>query len=187
MSMELFEAIHTRQSVSKVRADPVPRAVIEKLLAAAVQAPNHHKVRPWRFIVLTGEARERLGEAFGEGLLRRNPLAPPEAVAADRAKPLRAPVLIAVGVDKPNGPKVVEIENVCAAAAATENLLLAAHAMGLGAMWRTGDAAFDPGVKAVLGLAPDQHLIGFVYVGYPVAEVPPPNRPGADDRTTWME
>jgi len=185
--MELFEAIHTRQSVSKVRPEPVPRAVIEKLLEAAVQAPNHHKVRPWRFIVLTDEARERLGEAFGAGLLRRHPLAPPEAVAAERAKPLRAPVLIAVGVDKPNGPKVIEIENVCGAAAAAENLLLAAHAMGLGAMWRTGDAAFEPGVKAMLGLATDQHLIGFVYLGYPLAELPPPNRPGAEDRTVWME
>jgi nitroreductase len=186
-SMELFEAIHTRQSVSKVRPDPVPREVIEKLLAAAAQAPNHHKVRPWRFIVLTGAARERLGEAMGRSLLRRNPQAVPEAVAADRAKPLRAPVLIAIGVDKPAGPKVVEIENVSAASAAAQNLLLAAHAMGLGAMWRTGDAAFDPDVKAALGLAPDQHLIGFIYVGYPQAELPPPNRPGAADRTVWME
>jgi nitroreductase len=59
--------------------------------------------------------------------------------------------------------------------------------MGLGAMWRTGDAAFDPDVKAALGLAPDQHLIGFIYVGYPQAELPAPNRPGADDRTTWLE
>src|SRR5262245_59578717 len=152
--MELFEAIHTRQSVSKVRPDPVPRELIEKLLSAAAQAPNHHKVRPWRFIVLTGAARERLGEAMGTSLLRRNPNAVPEAVAAERAKPLRAPVLIAVGVDKATQPKVVEIENVSAASAAAQNMLLAAHALGLGAMWRTGDAAFDPGVKAALGLAP---------------------------------
>lgn len=185
--MDLFEAIHTRQSVSKVRPDPVPRAMIERLLAAAAQAPNHHKVRPWRFIVLEGAARERLGEAMGQALLRRNPAALPEAVAADRAKPLRAPVLIAIGVDKASGPKVVEIENVCAAAAAAQNLLLAARALGLGAMWRTGDAAFDPGVKVALGLEPDQHLIGFIYVGYPVAEMPPPTRPGAEDRTVWLE
>ena len=185
--MELFEAIHTRQSVSKVRPDPVPREMIEKLLAAAAQAPNHHKVRPWRFIVLTGAARERLGEAMAQSLLRRNPAALPEALANDRAKPLRAPVLIVVAADKPNQPKVVDIENVSAASAAAQNLLLAAHALGLGAMWRTGDAAFDPEVKTALGLAPDQHLIGFIYVGYPLAELPAPNRPGADDRTIWME
>lgn len=184
--MDIFTAIHTRQSVSKVRPDPVPRELIERLLAAAAQAPNHHKVRPWRFFVLTGAARERLGEAMAQALLRRDPAALPEAVAAERAKPLRAPVLIAVGVDRPSGPKVVEIENVCAAAAATQNLLLAAQALGLGAMWRTGPAAFEPGVKAMLGLAPEQHLVGFVYVGYPLAELPPPNRPGAEDRTRWL-
>lgn len=185
--MELFEAIHTRQSVSKVKPDPVPRELIEKLLAAAAQAPNHHKVRPWRFMVLTGQARERLGEAMGRALRRRNPAALDEAVAVERAKPLRAPVLIAVGVDRPSQPKVAEIENVSAASAAAQNLLLAAHALGLGAMWRTGDAAFDSEVKAALGLAPDQHLVGFIYVGYPLAGMPPPSRPGAEDRTTWLE
>jgi nitroreductase len=185
--MELFEAIHTRQSVSKVKPDPVPRELIETLLAAAAQAPNHHKVRPWRFMVLTGPARERLGEVMGRALRRRNPAALDETVAVERAKPLRAPVLIAVGVDRPSQPKVVEIENVSAASAAAQNLLLAAHALGLGAMWRTGDAAFDPEVKAALGLAPDQHLVGFIYVGYPLAELPPPSRPGAEDRTVWME
>lgn len=130
--MELFEALHTRQSVSKVRPDPVPREVIEKLLAAAAQAPNHHKVRPWRFIVLTGAARDRLGAAMGQALLSRNPAALPEAVASDRAKPLRAPVLIVVAADRPSQPKVVDVENVSAASAAAQNLLLAAHAMGLG-------------------------------------------------------
>src|SRR5512143_3401035 len=172
--MELFEALQTRQSVSKVRPDPVPRELIEKLLAAAAQAPNHHKVRPWRFVVLTGAARQRLGDVMAQTYLRQNPSAPAEAVAVEAARPLRAPALIAVGVDRPSDPKVVEIENVCAAAAATENLLLAAHGLGLGAMWRTGNAATDPDVKTFLGLARDQHLIGFVYVGYPLAEVPPP-------------
>ena len=69
----------------------------------------------------------------------------------ERAKPLRAPVLIAVGVDKPVDPRVLEIENICAVAAAVENLLLAAHAQGLGAMWRTGPAAHDPRSKEISG------------------------------------
>ena len=119
--MELFEAIHTRMSIGKVKPDPVPRELIEQMLDAGAQAPNHHKVQPWRFIVLTGSAREHLGAVMAQALLRRQPDAPPEIVAAERAKPLRAPVLIAVGVDKPSGPKVEEIENVCAAAAATQN------------------------------------------------------------------
>jgi len=90
-------------------------------------------------------------------------------------------------VDMPSEPKVVEIENICAAAAATQNLLLAAHALGLGAMWRTGPAARDPNVKAFLGLVPDQHLIGFVYIGYPEGDPATWERPGFEDRVTWME
>ncbi len=185
--MELFEAIRTRMSIGKVKPDPVPRVLIEQILDAGAHAPNHHKVQPWRFIVLTGAARERLGEVMAQALLRRQPDAAPEMVAAERAKPLRAPVLIAVGVDKPSGPKVVETENICAAAAATQNILLAAHGLGLAAQWRTGAAATEPAVKALLGLAPDQHLIGFVYVGWCLVHPQGYPRPPASERTTWIE
>ena len=185
--MDVFEAIYARQSVSKMRPDPVPRELIEKLLAAAVQAPNHHRVRPWRFIVLTGEARNRLGEVMVQSYRLRVPECSPEAQNVERARPLRSPVVIAVAVDPPVEPKVKEIENVCAAAAAVENMLLAATGLGLAAMWRTGWAAFDPLVKAFFGLQPEQHLIGFVYVGYALVEPPPPNRPSFEDRTVWME
>ncbi len=185
--MDALEAIFTRQSVSKVKPDPVPRELIEQVLAAAVQAPNHHRVRPWRFVVLEGEARNRLGEVMARSKQAREPGVAEAALDVERARPLRAPVVIAVGVDRPSDPKVVEIENVCAAAAAVENMLLAAHALGLGAMWRTGLAATDPAVKAFLGFAPDQHLIAFVYIGYPEFEQPPKERPSFEDRTTWME
>ena len=185
--MDVFEAIHTRMSIGKVKPDPLPRELIEKMLEAAAQAPNHHKVQPWRFIVLSGAARDRLGDVMARTLLRRQPDAAPEIVAAERARPLRAPVLIAVGVDKPAGPKVVEIENICAAAAATQNMLLAAHALGLAAQWRTGPAAIEPEVKSLLGLEPDQNLIGFVYVGYCMVEPQGYARPSAAERTVWME
>lgn len=184
--MDAIEAIFSRQSVKNVRPDPVPRALIEQLLAAGAQAPNHHKVRPWRFVVLTGAARNRLGDVMAQALLRHNPAALEAAVAIERAKPLRAPVLIAVGVDKASAPKVVEYENVCAAAAAAENILLAAHALGLGGMWRSGQPIFEPAVRQALGLAADQQMVGFLYIGYPAAELPAPTRPGADDRTVWM-
>lgn len=185
--MDLFEAIYARQSMGKVKPDPVPRELIEKLLSAAVQAPNHYKVRPWRFVAMSGAGRERMGEAMAQSLKRRVPDAPPEALDAERSRPLRAPWVIAVGVDEPSEPKVLEIENICATAAAVENLLLAATALGLGAMWRTGPAALAPEVKASLGFAADQHIIGFVYVGYPEFEKPPAERPGYEDRTVWLD
>lgn len=185
--MEVLQAIHHRQSVGKVRPDPIPKEVIERLLDAAVQAPNHHKVRPWRFFVLQGNALRRLGDIMAESLHLRKPEISEEGLAAERAKALRAPVIIAIGVDKPTDAKVVEIENICAAAAAAENLLLAAEGLGLAAMWRTGPAATDPTVKTFLRLGVDQHLIGFLYIGYPESERPMPERPGYEDRTTWLE
>jgi nitroreductase len=185
--MDILELIHTRHSISKVKPDPIPKVMVEKLLAAAVQAPNHYRVRPWRFVVLQGQARERLGEVMARALKNRKPETLEEVLAVERLKPLRAPLLIAVGVDKPSEPKVLEIENVCAAAAACQNLLLAAHALGLGAKWRTGAAALDPQVKAFLGFAPDQPLIAFLYIGYPVGDLSLQERPSYEDRTVWME
>jgi nitroreductase len=185
--MDVFEAIYGRASVAKVKPDAVPRSSIEKLLSAAVQAPNHHRIRPWRFVVMTGAARNRLGEVMAHVMSKREPATPEPILVVERAKPLRAPVIIAVGVEKPSNPKVVDIENVCAAAAAVENLLLAAVGEGLAAMWRTGSAAYDPEVKAFLGFAPDQHLIGFIYIGYPETDRPQVERQSYLDRTVWLE
>ncbi len=99
--MDVLEAIHTRYSAGKMKPDPVARGLIEQLLSAAVQAPNHYKVRPWRFVVLTGAGREKLGEAMAQSTKANKPEATEEDLQKDRMKPLRAPVVIAVAVDKP--------------------------------------------------------------------------------------
>lgn len=184
--MDVFEAIRSRHMQTDVKQDAVPRALIEKLLSAAAQAPNHYKVRPWRFVVLTGDGLKKLGEAFAASFAERQPDLPAEALEKTRALPLRAPLVIAVGVDKPAEPKVLEIENIAAVAAACQNLLLAAHAEGLAVKWRTGEWAEDVKVKAFLGFAPDQRVIAFLYIGYPesIAEHQP--RPSFEDRTVWM-
>jgi nitroreductase len=185
--MDTQTALHTRTSVPKMKADELPRETILKLLDAGNQAPNHHRVRPWRFFVLTGAARTRLGDVMAASLLSREPDATPEQLDKTRALPLRAPVIIAVGVDAPREERIIEIENVCAAAAACQNILLAAHDLGLGAIWRTGVWARDAQVKALFGLAPEQHLIAFLYVGYAAGEVKLTERPPVDDRVMWME
>lgn len=185
--MDLFEAIKTRHSVGKVKADSLPRDLIEKLLQAGNQAPNHYKIRPWRFIVLTGNARNRLGDVMAASQQDRMPGAPKEAFDKTRALPLRAPVIIAVGVDLPVETKVLEVENLSAASAACQNILLAAHALGLGAIWRTGDWARDAKVKDFLGFTMDQHIAGFIYVGIPEFVAEPVARPTFEDRTTWID
>jgi len=184
--MDTLTAIHTRQSIGKVKPDAVSRELIEKLLSAAVQAPNHYKVLPWRFVVMTGDGRNKLADVMAATFKTKFPDVPAEAVAKEHAKPFRSPVVIAVAVDKPAESKVIEIENICAAAAACQNILLAAHELGLGAQWRTGDAARDPEVKKALGFEPDQHLIGFLYIGYPEFALEPRERPGFEERTVWV-
>jgi nitroreductase len=185
--MDTLTAIHTRFSVPKVGPAPVPGALVEALLSAAVQAPNHYRVRPWRFVVLSGDARQRLGGVMAQSFSRRFPEAPPEALDKERAKPLRSPLLIAVGVDAPADPRVIEIENICAVAAACQNLLLAAHELGLAAQWRTGDAVRDPLVKEFLGFEPNEQVIAFLYIGFPEHGPAPYERPGFAEHTVWME
>jgi nitroreductase len=185
--MDTNTAIHTRQSVGEVKPDPIPRELIENLLSAGSQAPNHYKVRPWRFFVLTGEGLKHLGDVLAKSLSLKAENISPEALDKERTKPLRAPLIIAVAVDKPVEPKISEVENICAAAAACQNILLAAHELGLATFWRTGPAAIDPLVKEFLGLEKDQHLIAFIYIGYPFKEPVARQRPDFSDRTVWME
>jgi nitroreductase len=193
--MDVLEAIMTRQMVPGVKQEPVPRETVEKLLAAAVRAPNHFLNQPWRFIVLTGKAREELGAVF-EATLREQMKDEPDEkkvegqAMAERTKLLRAPVVIAVGVkQEPENARIPAFENTAAVAAATQNLLLAAHGLGLGAYWRSGNNVFDPKVKEWLGLEPQDELISFVYLGYPDPEGeqrPRRDREEPETRTRWL-
>ena len=184
--MDVFTAIHRRHMNTNVKQDAVPRAVIEKLLSAAVQAPNHYKVRPWRFVILTGNGLNTLGDVFAASFADRHPDLPAEALDKTRALTHRAPLIIAIGVDKPSEPKVLEIENVAAVSAACQNILLAAEAEGLAVKWRTGEWADDVKVKEFLGFTSDQHLIAFLYIGYPELVPDAQPRPSFEDRTVWM-
>ena len=95
-------------------------------------------------------------------------------------------MVIAVAAEYPRQSNVVEIENVEAVAAAVENMLLVAEELGLAAMWRTGDAAYDPRVKAWLGLAPEDHIVAFLYLGY--AAIPHQERQPIpiEKKTSWL-
>lgn len=182
----VLAAIHGRRSVGKVGPEPLPRAAVAELLEAAVAAPNHQLTAPWRFVVVTGGARDDLGDAHARAVVRERPDTASEALAKEAAKLRRAPVLI-VAVVAPGEDPVQAREDRDAVAAAIQNMLLAAHARGLGAMWRTGVMADEPEMHEALGLAPREAIVGFVYLGRPLG--PPdgrgaPRRP-AEDFTTW--
>jgi nitroreductase len=161
--METFEAIMTRRSVGKTTDEVPDRTVIEKLIAAAVAAPNHHLTEPWRFIVLTGDALKALGDAWAAAEERAG--GNPDAA---RDKTQRAPVILVV-IERPrlSHPKVVEVEEHHAVGAAIQNVLLAGHDMGLAAMLRTGPAARFEEVRNYLDLADEEFVAGFIYIGYP--------------------
>jgi nitroreductase len=171
--MDLFEALRSRRSIGKLGGD-VSDDEIRTLVEAGLWAPNHKLTNPWLFTVVRGAARERLGSLWAE-LLRDVPLPPGverEAYLSKEArKPTRAPVLLVVSCRTVDDP-VRAVEDYAAASAATQNVLLAAHAMGLGAVWRTGDMAFHPGIVEHLGLAATDRIVGFVYVGRPAMSAP---------------
>lgn len=189
--MQVFELIKRRRSVGKMRTELVPsRDDIEKMLEAATHAPNHHEAEPWRFFVMAGKAREELGNLLAERLAARMEDTSSEkaqaALAKERHKPLRSPILIAVASTTPNSPKVVDIENVEAVSAAIQNMLLVASELGLATIWRTGDGAYDPQVKAFFGLELEDHIVGFVYVGYPAVPVDERHPTPLAHKTRWM-
>jgi len=183
--------LRARKSMTKARPDPVPRELVETVIEAATWAPNHRKTEPWRFIVLTGSARDALGDVMADAMVQRETSVgaepDPERIEKERAKPLRAPILVAVAAVPDLDPKTMEIEEIAATAAGIQNMLLAAQALGLGAMWRTGDAAFDPAVKRFLGIPETAHLLAFVYLGYP--EIVPPLKRDQSGRskTVWLD
>ncbi|OYD07507.1 nitroreductase family protein [Paludifilum halophilum] len=189
--MELNQAIRTRRSVGKVGSATPDRHLIERVLEAARWAPNHHMTQPWKYFVLIEDARHRLGEVFKE--IKAEGMSPSEREAcADqleraRRKPLRAPVIIAAAVTPSDDPKVEEIEEICAVASGVQNALLTAHALGLGAIWRTGKAAYSPKMKKFFGLGESETLLGFLYIGYP--SIIPKERPrvSLQEKVEWWE
>jgi nitroreductase len=168
--MSVQDTIKQRHSIGKMTSQVPSRADIEQMLEAATHAPNHHKAEPWSFFVLAGKARIELGTIMAESLAAKMADTTSEKALAvlnkERNKPLRSPVLIVVTSQYPQQPNVMDIENIEATAAAVENMLLVAEELGLAAMWRTGDAAYNPRVKQWLGIAPADHIVAIVYLGY---------------------
>jgi nitroreductase len=187
--MSVFEIIKQRRSIGKMTGERPSRQQIERLLEAATHAPNHHKVQPWKFIVLAGGAREELGALMAASLAGKLEETSSEKAQAilnkERSKLMRSPVVIVVAAEIPQQPNVLEIENIEATAAAVQNMLLAGEEMGLVCMWRTGDAAYDARVKQWLGLAPEEHIVSFLYVGFPA--IPRLERKPIpfEEKTTW--
>jgi nitroreductase len=163
--MDAIESLTTRNT-AKTYGDTAPtREHLATVLEAAVRAPDHGRLRPWRFMIIEGDQRQKFGEILAASALRRVPALSDGDLQRERGKALRAPLIIVVACRIVPGTKIPAIEQLMATGAAAQNILLALHALGYVAAWKTGEAAYDTDVKTSLGLATDDHIVGFVYAG----------------------
>src|SRR4051794_15631860 len=167
--MTPIDVLLTRASISDL-ADPAPQGdELDTILQAGLRAPDHGKLRPWRFVLIRGAARQAWAETIVTALQARDPEAPEAVIQKQRNRVLSAPLIITLGAKLRLGHKIPEIEQMLSVGASAMNMLNAAHALGYGAVWLTGANAFDPRVVEALGLEASDKLAGFLFVGTPRA------------------
>jgi nitroreductase len=189
--MDTHDAIAQRTSTRAFRPDAVPRYAIERLLAAAVRAPNHKLTEPWRFAVLSGESRRRYAEIKRAHRAKRfpDPTAPESLRAIEKTyreaegTPAFIVVMCAVSDDA-----VRREEDYGATMMAIENLLVAAAADGVGTFLRTGGIMEHPDVKALARVPDGYRIVGIISLGY-LAGTPEPTqrRKPLGEIVSWME
>jgi len=177
MDLDAFERLAAARR-SSLRIDPetpVPLDLIERLCQTAAWAPNHKKTWPWRFAVFTGDGRSRLGNTIADAL---DPATfdKPEKIAKFRVKYLRAPTMLVVG-SVAGRSEIRTAENRDATAAAVQTLLLGATAAGLASFWSSSIPDADAAVAELCGWGPATATVAVIYLGWPIEEVPVPQRP----------
>lgn len=166
--MQAMELLLGRNSHARL-VEPAPEGqVMERIYQAALRAPDHARLTPWRLIEFRGQALDELGEIYAQAKLCQDPGASFEDLTRLRNMTHRAPLVIAVIAKIQEHPKVPKSEQVLSAGCVAHGLLLAAEAEGFAAMWRSGSLCFDPQVKQSLKLNLEDELLGFIYMGSPV-------------------
>ncbi len=185
-------AIKTRQSVGRVRQDPVPEDLIKHILESAVHAPNHRITEPWRFHVFTGKGRGELARARAEIARLQAETEGEDAelaagrISRERKKAFRAPVVIAV-ICEAGRDEIETLENYAACACAVQNMQLTAHSLGLAAMWRTGAVVYHDHMREVFGMKEGDTVVAHLYVGYPDMGERPRRRTPVEEKTVWHQ
>ncbi len=163
--MDAQQLLQQRVSSPLLGDQPPTTAQLAQMFTAALRAPDHGALRPWRFLTVAGSDRIKLGELFLQAGLSNDPEMGEGKQTKLRSMPLRAPLLVVVIACTRDHAKVPVIEQQLSAGAAAQNLLLSAFSQGVGGMWRTGDMAYHPLVMQGLGLTDGEQIIGFIYLG----------------------
>ena len=162
--------------------EPGPNdAELAQIFDAALRAPDHARLQPWRFVLVRGDARGALGDVLVDLACARAPDEPRSAHAHRRQKAFAAPIVVALGAAVDPTSHVPEIEQLMSVGAATMNLLNAIHALGYGGFWATGDDTYEPAMHAALGFGPSERLLGFLFIGTPQRSQRPAVRPARED------
>ena len=164
-----LDLVLTRQSPLTLKAPGPDAPTLRAMIAAATCGPDHGRLAPWRFVVIEGDGRQALGRVLRESLRRRLSNADEAMLRREEAKALRAPTIVVVAAHLRDDVAIPAVEQVVAAGIAAYNVLLAAHAFGLGGIWRTGPSAYDADVTHALGLGEHMALVAFLYLGTPDA------------------
>lgn len=163
---------------AKYLSTPGPdRKTLLSLLAEAVHVPDHGRLRPWRFILIEGDARARIGEILLRRVRETVPQASTARLEKERTRFSFAPCVVAVALNPVKGHKVPEVEQLLSGGALCMNLLHAAHQAGFGAQWLTGFAAYDREVLAAVGVAEEESLLGYIHIGTRRESPPERERP----------
>ncbi len=187
MNNPIIDFLSARRSVKPDRLiAPGPSTEeLETILTIASRVPDHKKLAPWRFIVLEGDARARLGEVVAEACVAAEKEAPSHVrLETERTRLMRAPLVIAVVSRITVHRSAPEWEQVLSAGAACLNLCLAANALGYGTSWITEWIAYNKAVGAALSLADNERIAGFIYVGTPAERPEERERPVLSDIVT---
>lgn len=183
--MNALDALINRTSSPRLEGPAPTSEQLELMLRAALRAPDHGALRPWRFIVTQGEGLVRMGELFARAAREADPELPQAKYDKCLQMPLRAPMIVTVVAVMREHPKVPRDEQLISAGCAAHAITQAAYVQGLGAIWRTGDMAYNPGVRDGLGLAPHEEIVGFVYLGQSSRDREAPALATADFVTHW--
>lgn len=164
--MDALTALHTRVSVYRVRAPAPDQATMEKIIKAGLRTADHGMLKPWRFLTVQGDSLNRLGELFAQATLADAPDTTTAELDKVRTKTASRAPMILIGIVSPKDiPKIPVAEQHLSTGGALQNMLTAAHALNVGAIWRTGPLANHPVVHRGLGLAGHESIIGFIYLG----------------------
>lgn len=162
---EALALLLSRKSHNKLVLPAPTEQQLKIMFKAALRAPDHAQLKPWRYRVYQGEALLQLASIFVQASTTADPSISPEKAQKIEAKAMRAPLVVVASVCLVEHPKVPEIEQILSSGASVQNLLMAAHFQGVGAIWRTGELAFNSHLGELLDFAENEIVTGFIYLG----------------------